>query len=234
MSDGSPFSSDKSASSPTPDATGSRRLEGPSSLDQPVRKFSLTTSPCSPAKRISHPLRLLQINVPRALLQQLPRAKLSLSIKDRRNHCSLPASSLEAKCQVFAKNLFLNTSKIKDIQADCPTVNQTRLPSPDLTLVEIKDSILIATSTAPGEDEIMIKLLKICWALIETVFRLFQEFLDDGEHPAYFKTAVVVILNKLNKTDKIHPQSYRPIAVTVLKQIVIHKVFRAIDEINLK
>ena len=45
------------------------------------------------------------------------------------------------------------------------------------------------------------------------VFRLFKGCLEVGHHPTHFKSGIVVMLCKPNKTDRTHPRSFRPIAL---------------------
>ncbi|CCU77161.1 reverse transcriptase [Blumeria hordei DH14] len=155
-------------------------------------------------------------------------------LKDPTNPGAPPANTLQEKRNVLARNLLQNASEVADVALDVPSVKWLgirflachilRVITPsvgtasltflDLTPAEIKDSVIKAGNTAPGEDEIPTAILKICWPLIETrVSSLFRGCLQAGHHPACFKTAVLVMLNKPNKPDRSSPRSYRPIAL---------------------
>ncbi|KAI0998616.1 hypothetical protein K3495_g9581 [Podosphaera aphanis] len=135
-------------------------------------------------------------------------------LRDPTNPAAAPVVSLEDKRDVLARNLLRNTSEADDIPLDAPTVGRAILPFPDLTLHEIRDSILGAGNTAPGEDEIPTAILKKIWSLIGSpVTNLFRSCLNVGFHPTCFKKAILVMVSKPNKLDKSNPRSFRPIAL---------------------
>ncbi|KAI0992648.1 hypothetical protein K3495_g15537, partial [Podosphaera aphanis] len=135
-------------------------------------------------------------------------------LRDPTNAAAAPVVSLEDKRDVLTRNLLRNTSEADDIPLDAPTVGRAILPFPDLTLHEIRDSILGAGNTAPGEDEIPTAILKKGWSLIgSAVTNLFRFCLNVGFHPTCFKKAILVMVSKPNKLDKSNPRSFRPIAL---------------------
>ncbi|CCU79231.1 reverse transcriptase, putative [Blumeria hordei DH14] len=135
-------------------------------------------------------------------------------LKDPTNPGGPPANTLQEKRDVLARNLLQNVSEVADVALDVLSVDTASLTLPDLMPAEIKDSVIKAGNTAPGEDEIPTAILKIGWPLMETpVSSLFRGCLRAGHHPACFKTVVLVMLNKPNETDRSSPRSYRPIAL---------------------
>ncbi|KAI1000325.1 hypothetical protein K3495_g7870 [Podosphaera aphanis] len=135
-------------------------------------------------------------------------------LRDPTNPAAAPVVSLEDKWGVLARNLLRNTSEADDIPLDAPTVGRAILPFPDLILHEIRDSILGAGNTAPGEDEIPTAILKMAWSLIGSpVTNLFRSCLNVGFHPTCVKKAILVMVSKSNKLDKSNPRSFRPIAL---------------------
>lgn len=122
--------------------------------------------------------------------------------------------SIEEKREVLTRNLLQSDSVAGDIALDSPAVGQRTLPFPDITDSEVKDAVFSAGNTAAGEDEIPTAVLKIGWNLIESkVSQLFRACLVAGHHPACFKSAIVVVINKPNKPDKTNPRSHCPIAL---------------------
>ncbi|KAI1001769.1 hypothetical protein K3495_g6432 [Podosphaera aphanis] len=106
------------------------------------------------------------------------------------------AVTAESKRQVLAQNLLQRIPESGDIPMDTPAVGCRALPFPEITDQEIKEAVF-ARETQP----------------LDKISTLFRSCLEDGYHPACFKTAVVVILSKPNKQDKSNPRSYRPISL---------------------
>ena len=125
-----------------------------------------------------------------------------------------PAVSLHAKRDALVRNLLRNEAEVDDIPLSSPAVAKTSLPFPDVTTAEVADSILKAKSSAPGEDEISTVILRAAWHLIERQTKnLYQACLEAGHHPSCFRSAILVVLAKPNKSDRSNPGSYRPIAL---------------------
>jgi hypothetical protein len=135
-------------------------------------------------------------------------------LKDPQHPQNSPATSLEAKRDVLARNLLQNVAETGDIPLSAPAVPTTSLPFPDITEQEVEKSILGAGSTTPGKDEISTPVIRLGWPLLKKhVFTLFQACLQTGYHPSCFRTAILAILGKPDKADKSSPRSYRPIAL---------------------
>ena len=135
-------------------------------------------------------------------------------LKDPTRPNNPPASSLQEKREILARNLLQNLAEAGDIPLDSPTVPKRALVFPEITTQELRNALLSAGNTAPGDDEITTAILKAGWHLLEQpIFRLFQKCLLLGHHPACFRTAILVILSKNNKPDKTSPRAYRPIAL---------------------
>lgn len=125
-----------------------------------------------------------------------------------------PATSLEAKGDVLARNLLRNAAEAGDIPLTASAVPKTSLPFPDITEQEVEKAILGAGNTTPGKDEIPTPVLRLGWPLLKKhVFKLFQACIQIGYHPSCFRTAILAILSKPNKADRSSPRSYRPIAL---------------------
>lgn len=72
-----------------------------------------------------------------------------------------------------------------------------------------------AEHTAPGTDDINVRLLRLAWPWIgEHVRILVSKSLELGHYPRVFREAEVVMLPKPGKTDFSSPKSYRPISLT--------------------
>lgn len=113
---------------------------------------------------------------------------LTPPLRDPTNVAAAPVVSLEDKQDMLARNLLRNTSEADDIPLDTLTIGRAILPFPDLTLHEIRDSILGAGNTAPGEDEIPTAILKKGWSLIgSAVTNQFRFCLNVGFHPTCSK-----------------------------------------------
>lgn len=138
----------------------------------------------------------------------------SSPLKDPRFPDCLPAYTLLGKMEVLAKNLLTNPSNVGDIPMDSPAVPSTSLPFTTPSIEEIRDAILRTGNTAPGVDEIPTIILRHAWPLIEElILSLFTACLLTGHHPACFRQAILVMIQKPNKTDLASPRSYRPIAL---------------------
>lgn len=63
-------------------------------------------------------------------------------------------------------------------------------------------------------DEVPVSIIRLAWPVLAgRLTRLFQACFDNGEHPAVFKEAEVIILPKGGQRDQSLPKSYRPIAL---------------------
>ena len=135
-------------------------------------------------------------------------------LRDPLNPAAPPASSLEEKGEVLIKNLLTNAAEVGDIPPDTPTVPRAALPFPEITDIEAENAVLRAANTAPGADEVTTAVLLKAWALIKNlVLRVYRGCLHLGHHPAAFRTAALIFLNKPNKADRSAPRSYRPITL---------------------
>jgi hypothetical protein len=68
--------------------------------------------------------------------------------------------------------------------------------------VQVENAVLKTSNTAPGEDEIFIKILKIAWSMIkDQTLALYQGCLQSGYHSKYFRHAILAILQKPIRTD---------------------------------
>ncbi|KAI1007458.1 hypothetical protein K3495_g769 [Podosphaera aphanis] len=142
------------------------------------------------------------------------RSFCSPPLKAPLNPTATPTVSLEDKRDVLSRNLLQSISEANDIPLDSTAVGCSALPFPDLTFLEVKTSIRGAGNTASGEDEIPTAILKKSWPPIKPlVFSLFKSCLQVGHHPACYKRALLVMLNKPNKLDKSNPRSFRPVAL---------------------
>jgi hypothetical protein len=127
---------------------------------------------------------------------------------------SLPARSIEEKQALLIKELLTNTAKAGDIPGSSPAVTAQSIPFPLITPKDIYKSILGAGNTALGMDEIPMPVLWLAWPQIKSrVLDLFQKCLHYRHHLACFRSMILAIIPKPNKTDHTSPQSYRPIAL---------------------
>ena len=127
---------------------------------------------------------------------------------------SPPASSPEAKREVLARNLLQNVAEVEDIPLDAPSVASATLSFPEITATEIRSAVLNAANTSPGSDEVPTTVIRVAWPLIEIyISSLYRACLNTGHHPACFRSVVLAILAKPNKTDRSSPRSYQPIAL---------------------
>ncbi|KAI0991743.1 hypothetical protein K3495_g16444, partial [Podosphaera aphanis] len=128
-------------------------------------------------------------------------------LKDPLNPEAPPAESIGDKRNVLARNLLSNQSEVEDIPTTTPTVATTSLPFPPLTSDEVSQSILGAGNTTPGKDEIPTGVLRLAWPHISVLVQsLYQACLDMGHHPKCFRTAIVAMIGKPNKTDMASPR----------------------------
>jgi ribonuclease HI/endonuclease/exonuclease/phosphatase (EEP) superfamily protein YafD len=125
-----------------------------------------------------------------------------------------PANTPAEKQDLLIKELLTNSAEVGDIPFNSPSLAARAIKFPEVSIQDIRKSILQAGNTAPGTDEIPTKLLQTAWPLIEDlVLRLFQSCLTYGHHPACFRTATLAIIPKPNKADRTSPRAYRPIAL---------------------
>lgn len=83
-----------------------------------------------------------------------------------------------------------------------------------ITLEEVEATTISTKNTAPGIDNLSVRLLKAVWDHIAEYVRvIFQASLGAGHHPEPFRTAEVVMLPKVNKKDFTDIKSWRPIAL---------------------
>ncbi|KAI1005056.1 hypothetical protein K3495_g3165 [Podosphaera aphanis] len=135
-------------------------------------------------------------------------------LKEPLNPEAPSAESIEDKRNVPARNLLSNQSEVEDITTTTPTVATTSLPFPPLASDEVSQSILEAGKATPGKDEIPTGVLRLAWPHISVLVQnLYQACLDMGHHPKCFRTAIVAMIGKPNKTDMASPRSYRPIVL---------------------
>ena len=133
---------------------------------------------------------------------------------DPRNPGSRLAVTPAAKREVLIRNLLQNVAEAGDIQMDAPAVAKAALPFPAITEAEIDKAIIGAKNSAPGADETPTVILRLAWPLIkERVSTLFRACLDIGHHPTCFRSAIILMLDKPDKTDLSNPRAYRPIAL---------------------
>ncbi|EED16913.1 reverse transcriptase, putative [Talaromyces stipitatus ATCC 10500] len=104
-------------------------------------------------------------------------------LKDPLRPNSFPAVATHEKRDVLVRNLLQNSAEAGDIPLDSPAVPTTSLYFPDISMIQVEESVLQAGNTAPGADEIPTCILKVAWPLIK------------------------------DKTDWSSPRSYRPIAL---------------------
>jgi ribonuclease HI len=125
-----------------------------------------------------------------------------------------PARSIEEKRDLLVRELLTNVAEAGDIPSTAPSVAARNIDFPPITLEDVRKSVLGAGNTAPGADEVPTAVLQVAWPLINNrVLKLFQKCLLYGHHPACFRTAILAIIPKPNKTDRTSPRSYRPIAL---------------------
>jgi endonuclease/exonuclease/phosphatase (EEP) superfamily protein YafD len=106
---------------------------------------------------------------------------------DPQDPTAIPANSISEKRELLIKELLTNSAEAGDIPFDSPTVKCREIPFPEITVHDIRKSILKTGNTAPGIDEITTKVLQLAWPLIEShVLKLFQLCLSCGHHPASF------------------------------------------------
>lgn len=138
----------------------------------------------------------------------------SAPLSDPLHPAAPPAVTLADKRRVLATNLLTNQADVDDIPLDSPSVPRRALYLPGLTDPEIDNCVLNAGNTAPGADEIPTAILRLAWPQIQGHCRsLFRACVAAGHHPAPFRSAVLAMLQKPNKSDLSSPRSYRPIAL---------------------
>lgn len=124
------------------------------------------------------------------------------------------AVSPKAKMEVLRHNLLHRHLDTEDVPWTTPTVPRRHVPWPEITDKEVFNATCRVRSSAPGADEIPVKILREAWPTIGArVCRLFRSCLRQGVHPPVFKAAEVVILKKPGDKDLSLPDSYRPIAL---------------------
>ena len=133
---------------------------------------------------------------------------------DPQQPASLPARSIEEKRALLIRELLTNTAEAGDIPGSSPAVAARSILFPLITPEDVRKSILGAGNTALGIDEIPTPVLRLAWPQIESrVLDLFQKCLRYRHHPACFRSAILAIIPKPNKTDRTSPRSYRLIAL---------------------
>ena len=81
-------------------------------------------------------------------------------------------------------------------------------------MAEAEDACIRTPSTAPGKDGLTAMLLQLAWPAIgEAVRTLYEACLRHSCHPQVFKTAEVVMLPKVGKSDFTKFKSWRPISL---------------------
>ncbi|KAJ8066801.1 hypothetical protein OCU04_004188 [Sclerotinia nivalis] len=124
------------------------------------------------------------------------------------------ATTIQTKRDLLINNLLTNTAEVNDIPFDSPSTSIRSIAFPAITIQDIQTAILRTGNTAPGIDEIPTKILQLAWPLIEPyILQLFQKCLEIGHHPKCFRSAIVAIVPKPNKSDRTSPRSYRSIAL---------------------
>ena len=122
----------------------------------------------------------------------------------------------EEKRDLLVRTLLQKAASGVDVPIPAPAIAGTetgQLPFPPVRLAEIRDAVLRTKSTTPGKDRVTAKSLRLAWPLIgRMVSTLFQKCLEQGYHPAPFRTATLVVIPK-EKPDKSSPRSYRLIAL---------------------
>lgn len=133
---------------------------------------------------------------------------------DPQDPTALPAVSVEEKRALLVKELLTNSAVAGDIPFNSPATAVRAIDFPKITAQDIRKAILKAGNTAPGADEIPTRVLQLAWPYIEArILKLFQTCLEHGHHPACFRTAILAVIPKPNKTDRSSPRAYRPIAL---------------------
>lgn len=118
------------------------------------------------------------------------------------------------KSEILMRNLLTNHAEVGDIPLDAASVPRALLPFPTVTLEEMETAVINAGNTAPEIDEIPTSTLKHAWPLIkEYIKQLIFSCIKIGYHPFAFHQALVIILQKPNKTDLSSPRYYRPISL---------------------
>ncbi len=121
----------------------------------------------------------------------------------------------KAKAEALRAAILDRRSAGDDIPEDAPTTPVRAIPLPHtISLAEATKHTIKVSDTAPGKDGVRIHALTACWNTIGPAVRdLYSACLTLGYHPAVFRSAEVVMLQKPNKTDFTSPRSWRPIAL---------------------
>ncbi|EED14661.1 reverse transcriptase, putative [Talaromyces stipitatus ATCC 10500] len=98
-------------------------------------------------------------------------------LKDPLRPNSLPAVTIHEKRDVLVRNLLQNSAEAGDIPLDSPAVPSTSLYFPDISMLQVEESVLQAGNTAPGADEIPTCILKVAWPLIKDKISLHHKVL---------------------------------------------------------
>ncbi|EED15786.1 hypothetical protein TSTA_009110, partial [Talaromyces stipitatus ATCC 10500] len=88
-------------------------------------------------------------------------------LKDPLRSNSFPAVTIHEKRDILVQNLLQNSAEVGDIPLDSPTVPSTSLYFPDISMLQVEESVLQAGNTAPGADKIPTCILKVAWPLIK-------------------------------------------------------------------
>lgn len=138
----------------------------------------------------------------------------SIPLKDPRFPDRPPVTTLAEKREILISNLLKNHTAIGDISLDSPTTAVRSIIFPPFSQLEIQESILKTSNATPGADEAPTAILRIAWPLIENyVYAHFHSCLSLGHHPDCFQQAILIMLQKPNKSDPSSLRSYRPIAL---------------------
>lgn len=98
------------------------------------------------------------------------------------------------------------------------------------TYQEVEEAVMHAGNTSPGVDETPPLIIKRAWPILgNEITLLFQLCIEEGYHPAVFKTAILCALPKPGNRPKHLPRFYRLIALLsclgkVLERIVARRL----------
>ena len=123
--------------------------------------------------------------------------------------------------------------------ADTLDIESATYPEPVYIVYEIIEKEVqkvvqrLPNDKAPGLDEIPNRCIKQCLAqLLPILQRIFQQCVSIGYHPAQFRKARTIMLQKAGK-DSSTPKGWRPIALLsciskILEAIVAQKIGQAV------
>ncbi len=125
---------------------------------------------------------------------------------------ALAVSGIE-KATLLRQKILVEAASAIDIppEASEPGTEALAFPLPEEE--EVRQALLEAGNTAPGDDEITMPLLRLAWPpLAKRLTALCRAALRLGHHPHPFRSADVVFIPKPGKRDRSLPKSYRPIS----------------------